>query len=796
MKRICSIILCALLVVSMAISVYAVSSVPEPVMMATESVVRVLAEYADGYTTGSGFVIKSGKDETLIATNYHVVEGKPYSISVWLGEEETINATILAYTNQKDMCILKLAYPVSLKPLTFAKSSAKQGDAVYAVGFPSVADYLSDKEAHTSADATITDGIVSAVREATMSNYGTPTKILQINAAINPGNSGGPLFNTRGEVVGINTYGINDSQGIFGAIAVSELAAFLADYSIRVSQSPNITLWIIFAFAIAGIVGTIVTLIIVTRKRKMKTPKKTQPTTIPLYEYMAANPNGTSIHNAVAMLLPVALQLRDMHNNGYAHLQVSPNSILVGKTGAILCNASLAETDRYTSGYAAPEIYKGSSAGNRSDIYSFCALLYYVSTGKQPLNALSRTDNDRITHEDTSYAEIINMGLALDPINRYATMQDIIINLSAYNVGPFINTLSVLEPNIPKKLEKQKAKPSRKKIVLAVAIVLIVALLGSYGGCYFGAKVSAKNGKFEIADKFLFAPPITQLHDATLVEYIEAGRLLETRNYDAAYRIFEKLDDYLDSMQLSNEAEYRLALQHADKGNFDLAIRTLDYLKAIHYKDSTEKIKDIKYRWAWSLIDEGKYIEALNKLNTITGYSDVDDTIVALTETIYLEGQDLYYNGDYDGAKELFEYLSPYKDSYKYLALIDARDWRAYVDIENTVTKLVEIFYFEDAAELLVSNTDIACQFLLGNWETSDGEYYFEIELSNDEEYSYWSSYNLPWYGGSFIIENGIYSVSDDSYEDKPQYAFTLLTPDCMDIYCYKNSKTYTLYRQ
>lgn len=74
MRRFIAILLCVLLVGLLTISVYAVSAVPASVIKATESVVRVLAEYADGYSTGSGFVIKSDKAETLIATNYHVVE--------------------------------------------------------------------------------------------------------------------------------------------------------------------------------------------------------------------------------------------------------------------------------------------------------------------------------------------------------------------------------------------------------------------------------------------------------------------------------------------------------------------------------------------------------------------------------------------------------------------------------------------------------------------------------------------------------------------------------------------------
>lgn len=73
---------------------FADGSVPKPVIKDMESVVRVLAEYTDGYTTGSGFVIKSDEEETLIATNYHVVDEKPYSISVWVGENETVKASI------------------------------------------------------------------------------------------------------------------------------------------------------------------------------------------------------------------------------------------------------------------------------------------------------------------------------------------------------------------------------------------------------------------------------------------------------------------------------------------------------------------------------------------------------------------------------------------------------------------------------------------------------------------------------------------------------------------------------
>lgn len=260
MRRLWNLLFSFTMLLFMVCPAAAAASVPKPVMQAKESVVRVLAEYPDGYATGSGFVVMSDSVQTILVTNYHVVEGQPHSISVWIGEEETISAGIVAFSDQKDLCILRLEAPISLKALSLSDTGAKQGDGVYAVGFPSAADVLSDKEAHTGKDATITDGIVSAVREVTLTMHGTPAAVLQISAAINPGNSGGPLFNKKGEVVGINTYGIEDSQGIYCAIDVCEIRDFLKDSGIRVSVKP---VWLILIIAAGGILLVLAGLLVV-----------------------------------------------------------------------------------------------------------------------------------------------------------------------------------------------------------------------------------------------------------------------------------------------------------------------------------------------------------------------------------------------------------------------------------------------------------------------------------------------------------------------------------------------------
>lgn len=224
------------LAVVLAVPAFAVpaaaDTVPGAVLKAAASVVRIQADSADCISSGSSFVIQNDKDRTLVATNYHVVEDEPYSISVWVSGDRAVSASVLAYSKQKDLCVLQLAYPAPLTVLPLSAADAGKGDAIYAVGFPSAADDLTGTDAHSGEEATITDGIISAVRKTAVVEYGPGVTLLQINAALNEGNSGGPLFDKHGAVVGINTYGAYDSQGIFGAVAVSELTAFLAENSI------------------------------------------------------------------------------------------------------------------------------------------------------------------------------------------------------------------------------------------------------------------------------------------------------------------------------------------------------------------------------------------------------------------------------------------------------------------------------------------------------------------------------------------------------------------------------------
>ena len=157
MKKITGFFISLLIFLSCAITAHASAGVPEDVMNAAQSVVRIISEYGRGSSTGSGFVIKNEPGEVLVVTNDHVVEGNPRSISVWVDDDLLVDAEIVFTSPGHDLCVLQLPEVVDMQPLKLASQSPQQGEAIYAVGFPGVGDILSDTDAHTADDATITE---------------------------------------------------------------------------------------------------------------------------------------------------------------------------------------------------------------------------------------------------------------------------------------------------------------------------------------------------------------------------------------------------------------------------------------------------------------------------------------------------------------------------------------------------------------------------------------------------------------------------------------------------------------
>jgi len=147
---------------------------------------------------GSGFIISA---DGYILTNAHVVEGAD-EINVKLTDKRELKAKMIGSDRRTDIALIKVD-ATGLPAVRFGDASRlKVGEWVLAIGSP------------FGFENTVTAGIVSAKgRSLPQENF---VPFIQTDVAINPGNSGGPLFNLRGEVVGINSQIYSRTGGFMG----------------------------------------------------------------------------------------------------------------------------------------------------------------------------------------------------------------------------------------------------------------------------------------------------------------------------------------------------------------------------------------------------------------------------------------------------------------------------------------------------------------------------------------------------------------------------------------------------
>ena len=185
---------------------------------------------------GSGFIAQVD-NQLVIVTNNHVTAGA-LNETVTFADGSAYPAKVLGSDPQADLAVLSITpMPSGLTPLTLASSDTLQvGDPVVAVGSP------------YGLSGTLTTGVISATgrtitEDSSSSQNGqTIADIIQTSTAINPGNSGGPLLTYNGEVVGITTAGISNSQSLGFAIPSDtikrELSALVTSGSY--TQHPSI----------------------------------------------------------------------------------------------------------------------------------------------------------------------------------------------------------------------------------------------------------------------------------------------------------------------------------------------------------------------------------------------------------------------------------------------------------------------------------------------------------------------------------------------------------------------------
>ena len=189
-------------------AIRAQESLPTLVKRVKPAVVAITTYDANGEAvmTGSGFFLRPGQ----VVTNLHVVRGSVRAEIKTLdgkGKMYPVNGT-LAVDEEGDLALLSVDMPLERARISeLASELPDEGEPIFVIGNP------------LKLEGSVSDGIVSAVREVPNSY-----RIIQITAPISHGNSGSPVFNLRGQVLGVVTVKVTNGQNINLAIAAARVA--------------------------------------------------------------------------------------------------------------------------------------------------------------------------------------------------------------------------------------------------------------------------------------------------------------------------------------------------------------------------------------------------------------------------------------------------------------------------------------------------------------------------------------------------------------------------------------------
>ncbi|MCX6076773.1 MAG: trypsin-like peptidase domain-containing protein [Campylobacterales bacterium] len=156
-----------------------------------ENIIQIMTPYG----TGSGFIIGD-----LIITNSHVVGGLR-EVVISAKKIKRAIAKVVYDDAYYDLAFIKLDFHLPKNSLTLSTKTVEDGDVAIAIGHPYGLNY------------TATEGIISKA-----SRLQGDLEYIQLDAAINPGNSGGPLLNIEGNVVGVNTFIIQNANNLGFAV--------------------------------------------------------------------------------------------------------------------------------------------------------------------------------------------------------------------------------------------------------------------------------------------------------------------------------------------------------------------------------------------------------------------------------------------------------------------------------------------------------------------------------------------------------------------------------------------------
>ena len=293
-------------------------------------------------------------------------------------------------------------------------------------------------------------------------------------------------------------------------------------------------------------------------------------------------------------------------------------------------------------------------------------------------------------------------------------------------------------------IEGEKSKKNKKKFILKIILITLGALL--------------------VLSLF------TYIYVLPMIYYHQAGSAFERQDYEKAYTLYHKLDDYKNSESKIDDCIYRWADYILENGKHIEAttFKNEVLLDSTHYPNIYSSI--------WSKIDE----------NTKFDYWDDSWNNTKQSTTVYIMLQTL--PASYEDTSELLKLFKAISDG-------DVHPVSSY--IRENKTFLETVWPIEFIQDFLKSD-DMITTFLEGHWTTYGNGYYLTF-YENDGGTS--SEYNLPWVyepaGTKFFdIKDLTYRYIDANHKELAKvYKFTIHDFNTISVFCYKNNRTYKLYR-
>ena len=212
-RRFSSILVALLISINLMGMLGCVSSSPPDLATMVEEVRSGVVRIETVSGSGSGVIFDAASGgSALVLTNYHVVEDAD-PISIEVADSATYEGHIQGFDADIDLAVLSICCGDFLSLPFGDVSSIKPGSEVIAIGYP----------LGLPGAASVTRGIVSAIRSE------GDFEIIQMDAPINPGNSGGPLLSLSGDVLGINTFSLRDTEGLAFALSERTVQAILPE---------------------------------------------------------------------------------------------------------------------------------------------------------------------------------------------------------------------------------------------------------------------------------------------------------------------------------------------------------------------------------------------------------------------------------------------------------------------------------------------------------------------------------------------------------------------------------------